>query len=92
MTSEPAYIRDENALTSAAGPEEVMMMHLENDRYYALKDTAARLWELLETPKTEAQLQHDLQREYDVSESDCRAAVRAFLDELLGEKLVRIAE
>jgi hypothetical protein len=60
-----------------------MMMNVEIGSYYALRDVAARIWDLIETPRTEAEICTTLQREFEVDWKTCSQAVTAFLAELV---------
>ncbi|MBY8976572.1 PqqD family protein [Rhodobacteraceae bacterium NNCM2] len=62
---------------------QTLAMSLKHGKYFAMKGTAQRIWELLETPCTEADLTARLCAEYDISPSQCAADLRPFLSELL---------
>ena len=69
---------------------EVVMLSLERGNCYGLDNSAARIWKLLETPKSVAAILETLTREYAVEVEDCRAEVLAFLDQLRQENLIEI--
>lgn len=70
---------------------ELVMMGLEQGEYYALRGSAASLWQHLAEPRTVDDLCGLLAQEYDVAAIDCRADVAAFLADALGRGLVRPA-
>jgi len=72
--------------------DQLVMMNIEKDSYIGLSDTGARIWDLIEEPKTIEEIAERLQAEYDVSASVCREEVKAFLDELLRHGAVTLHE
>jgi len=60
----------------------LLMMNVSTGTYYGLNGVAARIWELLEQPTTEAALIEQLLAEYDVDASACAEQVTAFLARL----------
>ena len=68
--------------------EETILMSIEKGAYYGMERTAQRIWEIIETPHTVADICRQLAGEYSVTEEVCRQDVIAFLEELLAENLV----
>jgi hypothetical protein len=68
--------------------DELVMMSIELGQYFALNQAGARVWELLETPTTLADLCAAMEAEYDVEREVCRREVAALLEELKGKGLV----
>ena len=68
--------------------EETILMSIEQGAYYGMEQTARRIWELVETPRTVADLCRQLAEEYDVEPEVCRKDVLAFLEELSSEGLI----
>ena len=68
--------------------EETILMSIERGAYYGMEQTARRIWELVETPRTVTDLCQRLAEEYDVEPEVCRQDVLAFLEELRAEGLI----
>lgn len=67
---------------SARVGNEAMMMSAERGQYIGLTETAASIWDLLETPRTAEALCAELCKEFDVGAAVCRAEVDAFVLEM----------
>lgn len=70
---------------------ELVMMGQEQGEYYGLRDVAASIWHHLAEPRTLDDLVALVSDEYAVTAETCRADIVAFLDDLLGRKLVTAA-
>ena len=68
--------------------DELVMMSIELGQYFALNQAGARVWELLETPRTLSDLCAAMEAEYDVERELCHREVAALLEELKGKGLV----
>jgi len=68
---------------SAKVGEEIVMMSVANGRYIGLSEVAARVWELLETPRDFDGICAQLLKEFDVEPEICRSEVETFLRELV---------
>ncbi|WCM28921.1 PqqD family peptide modification chaperone [Sphingomonas sp. QA11] len=71
--------------------EKLLMLSVEQGSYFELSPVTRRIWELLETPRTLADLIECLTGEYDVDPETCRAEVRSVIEHLVGENLVGVA-
>ena len=67
---------------------EIVFLGMEAGKYFGLKGTGRRIWELLESPLTPDQLVSTLAAEYGIEPERCRADVEPFLDKLLGNGLL----
>lgn len=67
---------------------EVVMMDIEEGSYYGMEAPGSRIWELLATPQSVAELCQILGAEYDIGTEQCQIEVLAFLEELLTRKIV----
>ena len=67
--------------------DQTMMMSVSQGKYFALEETAQRIWELIEEPRSVGQIVEALVAEYDVPEQQCAAEVEGFLADLLGNGL-----
>ncbi|MGN6817496.1 MAG: PqqD family peptide modification chaperone [Sphingomonas sp.] len=70
--------------------DELVMMSAVKGNYLGLTEVGARIWELIETPRTLESLCDALVAEYDVDPATCRAEVDAFLVTLGQHDAVRI--
>ncbi len=80
--------RDPDILYTPVGSEGVML-NVNAGRYHSLNDVGVRIWELLETPHTPAQLRDQLLQEFDVEKQVCETAVLDFAGELLERGVIR---
>jgi hypothetical protein len=71
------------------GSEEVVMMSVTAGRYYGLNAVASRIWELIETPRTIAQVCAQICEEFEVDAQTCEAEVLKFLQDLVDNGIVR---
>ena len=71
--------------------DEVRVVLNEDLAYLGLNDVGQRIWDLLASPRTVAELVALLTEEYDVSAAECTADVTAYVDALAGHKLVRLS-
>jgi Coenzyme PQQ synthesis protein D (PqqD) len=83
--------RNDDILYASVGSEEAVMMSVTAGRYYGLNAVASRLWELLETPKTIAQLCAQICEEFEVDAQTCEAEVLKFVQDLIDNGVVHEA-
>ncbi len=81
--------RDGDWLTARVG-NELVMMSAAKGNYIGLSEVGARIWELIETPRTVDSLYDALLAEYDVDPETCRAEVDAFLAKLAEHQAIRV--
>jgi len=67
---------------------EVVMLSIENSKYYGMDKVGSRIWELLENPLTFKELVNILMDEYNVSEDKCTNDTLCFLVKLRDRKLL----
>jgi hypothetical protein len=70
----------------------VVMMSVEQGKYYGLEGVGGRIWKLLEEPRTVSELCAALQQEFDVDAEVCRADVVEFVTEMARERLLVIVD
>lgn len=80
--------RNLDILHASTGTEEAVMMSIEAGRYYGVNAVGARIWELLESPKTIEQLCALICTEFDVDAQTCEAAVLEFTRNLIDNGIV----
>jgi hypothetical protein len=81
--------RDGDWLAAPVG-DELVMMSATKGNYIGLSRVGARIWELIETPRTVETLCDALVAEYDVDPAACRAEVDSFLATLREHGALRI--
>jgi len=84
-------ITRDNSPIAADMDGEIVMMSLERDNYYGLGETGSRIWNLLETPQSPQQLCAALTRVYQVDPATCQTDIQPFLEQLMQEKLIKLA-
>lgn len=70
--------------------DEMVMMDIEQGKYFSLNNIATRVWDLLEKPMTLDELCGHLADEYEVEMLRCRAEVGELLKEMEKLGLVEI--
>ena len=80
--------RKGDILHAPVGAEETVMMNVTAGRYHGLNAAASRIWELLETPKTIAQICAQICEEFEVDAQTCEATVLKFAQDLVDNGLV----
>jgi len=72
--------------------EETIVLDPRRREVHLLNETAARLWELLASPRSVDELTATLAGEYDVAEPELREAIRECVDGLTGKGLLIAVE
>ncbi|MCW3838432.1 PqqD family protein [Sphingomonas canadensis] len=70
---------------------ELMGLNIANGTCYGFNPTATRVWQIIERPRTLAEICAVLTREFSVDAATCEAEVRALLDDLAGDGIVRLS-
>jgi len=73
--------RDGDWLAAKVG-DEMVMMSATKGNYIGLSPVGARIWELLETPRSLDEICEILQRQFDVAPDVCRTEVEHFIADL----------
>lgn len=79
--------RNEDVLSGLVD-DEAVIMSIESGNYHLINETGRRIWELLETPKTVAQLCDILAEEFAVEQETCQTEVLQFLVALRARQVV----
>jgi hypothetical protein len=66
---------------------DTVMMSIESGEYFGLGGVGTRVWELIDTPRTLAQLTQTICAEYEVDAATCEADISRFLADLLANGL-----
>ena len=88
FTLETRITRSESAVYTEVG-EEIVALNLTKGVCYGLDQIAARIWQLLETPRSAAEIAEILVDEFDVSPEVCLQQTLDFLRELARADLAR---
>jgi len=67
---------------------EAVILHLGSGIYYGLDEVGARIWRLLDTPKSIRSLVETMTEEYEVDSAVCEREVLAFLNQMREAGLV----
>ena len=67
---------------------EMVILSLKNSVYYGLDPIGARIWDLLQQPRTVGEVQEILLNEYEVEPERCSQELSALLSELLDHGLI----
>jgi hypothetical protein len=67
-----------------------VILGIKSGKYYSLSDVGARIWELLQQPRSVREIGDTIQAEYDVETERCDADVLNLLESLVSEELVEI--
>jgi hypothetical protein len=76
------YTRKSRTITGRLH-DELVMMDMEQGKYFSLNPVATRIWDLLEKEMTPEELCSLLIEEYEVDESRCLKEVAEHLDEMV---------
>jgi hypothetical protein len=71
---------------------EVAILHLEDGMYYGLNAVGARIWSLVQEPRTVEELQDILVSKYEVEPDRCKSDLIALLQELADEGLIEVRD
>lgn len=72
--------------------QEIVLLNLESEQYYALDDIGARIWELLNDKGETMTVVEQITAEYDVAEADFRQDLATLIMNLHTAGLVSIVE
>lgn len=81
------YLRKQTT-SSGMVDGELLIIDIETGKYYSLNSVANRIWEILETEKTEEQVVDTLLDEYDIDRENCVVQVQKYLKELSEKTLI----
>jgi len=91
ITLDTTLSRSGEILFAPSGTDAAVMMSVEAGRYYGLNAAARCIWELLDRPRTIAELSALLGEEFEVEAPACEADVLKFVDDLIANGLVHEA-
>jgi len=70
--------------------EEAAILNLKNTVYYGLNPVGARVWSLLQKPRSVGELRDALLEEYDVEAEQCERDLLDLLETMRGEGLIQV--
>lgn len=70
--------------------EESAILNLKNSMYYGLDPVGARVWSLLQKPRSIVEVRDVLLSEYEVAADRCEADLLALLEKMLSEGLIEV--
>lgn len=91
MGLEGIFSRNDKIIHAPVGPEQLVMLSVDAGRYYSVNAVGRRVWELLEEPKSIAELRAAICAEFDVDEAVCEADVVKFIGEMIKNGMVYAA-
>ncbi len=83
------YKRNDEMLSNKMD-NELILLSLQNDRYFGLNEVGTRIWELLEKPVTLDELTEKLAGEYHIAPETCRKELASFIADMTEKKLITI--
>lgn len=85
------HIQRNPEIVSSEIDDEVVMMSINEGKYYGVDAIGSRIWQLLETPLSVTDLFRQLQTMFDVTETQLESDVLEFLADLENQKLIEIS-
>jgi Coenzyme PQQ synthesis protein D (PqqD) len=70
--------------------EESAILNLKNSMYYGLDPVGARVWSLLQQPRSISEVRDALVSEYEVEADRCETDLLALLEKMLSEGLIEV--
>ena len=84
-----SVVATQRQLSTTLG-DEVIILGLDDSMYYGLTDTGARIWELIQVPRTIADILTTLTAEFDVERDRAAADLETLLAALQSRGLIAI--
>ena len=88
LSASSLVVATRDQVSSDLGGEEVAILHLEASEYYGLDGVGARIWGLIQEPRTVAEVRDILVSEYEVAPDRCESDLLALLQRLANEDLL----
>jgi hypothetical protein len=81
------YVRNSKTISGRLH-DEMVMMDIEQGKYFSLNPVATRIWDLLESPLALDELYLALMEEYEVDTYQCRSDVEELLEQMISLGLI----
>jgi hypothetical protein len=69
---------------------EAVLLHLDKGCYYGLNQVGAKVWQLLQQPRSFEEIQAEIVDSYQVDAATCQRDLQALLDQMLRAGLIEI--
>ena len=70
--------------------DEAAILNMKNATYYGLDAVGARIWDLLQRPRSVGEIRDTLLEEYDVEAERCERDLLSLLEKMVSEGLVEV--
>jgi len=90
--TETSVIERTQGLMASELDDEIVMLNVQRGNYYGLSGVAKRIWEHLDSPKSIGDVCQLLQAEFEVEPAQCIKDVLGFVEQMISENMVRVAE
>ena len=90
--SENSIIVASEAPVSAELAGEAVILNPDSGMYYGLNEVGARIWELIQEPKTVSQIRDAIVAEYEVEPERCESDILGLLQDLAAKELVEVKD
>ena len=67
----------------SSSDDELIMIHAETGKFFALKDSGLQIWNLLDSESDLDAIGHALEQQFAIDGETCRTEVREFADQLV---------
>ncbi len=92
MSRNAVVVVGKKQVSSELLDDEIVVLDVQEGAYFILNPVGARIWSLIQTPKTVAELIGVLIEEYKVEEDRCAREVIDLLQDLADRKLVEVLD
>jgi hypothetical protein len=89
LTEESLVVASPEQVSADLG-EEAAILHIANGIYYGLDPVGARVWALVQEPRTIREVKRTLLQEYDVEAGQCERDLFELLEKLLDAGLLQV--
>jgi hypothetical protein len=89
LSASSSVVATKDQVSSDLG-DEVAILNLEAGTYYGLDAVGARIWSLIQEPRTVEEIRDVLVSEYEVEPDRCESDLIALLQSLEGEGLIEV--
>ena len=90
MFSESARVAVSKELVSCDMDEDAVILNLKDGEYHELNAMGARIWELIQEPKSVADIRAAILAEYEVEADTCERDVQSLLQSMVEKGLVQV--
>ena len=91
VSASETYVAAKEQVSCDLG-EEVAILNLKNGVYYGLDPVGAKVWKLIQKPRTFNQIRDSLLAEYDVDPGRCERDLSALLRKLADQRLLDVQD